>query len=81
MINYEKSTESKKEDLREFLNNWFEWRLNLEIINGDTYLAANKEAIVHEWVSSGFPMVGHFKTSSWRVLYDGHELNKPSKRM
>jgi len=53
-ISYEKSTESKKEDLREWLNHWFNWKIKLEILNGDTYLAQNRELITHEWVSSGF---------------------------
>ena len=54
MINYRKSTLSKKADLIEFLNSWFMWKIDWAIANGDTYLAEQKENIRFEWVSSGF---------------------------
>ena len=54
MINYRKSTLSKKADLIEFLNAWLLWKIDWAIINGDSYLAENKDKIRFEWVSSGF---------------------------
>ncbi|MCP4143334.1 MAG: phage portal protein, partial [Chloroflexi bacterium] len=54
MINYRKSTLSKKADLIEFLNSWFMWKIDWAIANGDTYLAEQKGNIQFEWVSSGF---------------------------
>ena len=54
MINYRKSTLSKKADLIDFLNSWFMWKIDWAIANGDTYLAEQKENIRFEWVSSGF---------------------------
>jgi len=54
MINYRKSTLSKKADIAEWLNDWFFWRVRADIANGDTYLAENLESIQFEWVPSGF---------------------------
>ena len=54
MINYRKSTLSKKADLREWLNDWFMWKVRTEILNGDVYLAENIDNINFEWVASGF---------------------------
>ena len=54
MINYRKSTLSKKAELREWLNDWFMWKVQTEIANGDLYLAQNIDSIDFEWVASGF---------------------------
>ena len=54
MINYKKSTLSKKAELMEWLNDWFMWKVRVEIANGDLYLAQNIDNINFEWVASGF---------------------------
>jgi len=54
MINYRKSTQSKKADLAQWLNAWLLWKIDWSIANGDVYLAQQKENIRFEWVPSGF---------------------------
>lgn len=54
MINYRKSTLSKKADLAQWLNSWLLWKIDWAIANGDVYLAAQKENIIFEWIPSGF---------------------------
>jgi capsid protein len=60
---YEKSTLSKKADIREFLSSWFMWKIDWAIANGDTYLAENKGAILFEFVSAGLPWFDNLKES------------------
>jgi len=58
---YEKSTVSKKSDIRDFCSLWFEWKIDWAIANGDVYLAREKENIEYEFISAGLPWFDNLK--------------------
>lgn len=60
---YEKSTKSKKAEIREFLESWFMWKIDWAILNGDSYLAEQKKNISFEFVSAGLPWFDNLKES------------------
>ncbi len=57
LIQYIKSAKSKREDVREFLDDVTRWRLNLAILDGDLILPRGTDAsfLKWEWTPDGVP--------------------------
>ncbi len=56
-IHYLQSAESKREDLQEYLDRWFRWRLSIAALAGDFLLpsGASVSDLSGQWVPAGTP--------------------------
>ena len=78
-IAYKKSCSTKKEDLIEWLDEWIAYKIQHDILNGDTYLAENISNIKGEWVSTGTEWWDTLKQSKGAAAMIGMSLDNPER--